>query len=281
MEILTSDPGAVLAALDGQPGISGAVAPDSWRSGRMAVVDAWTTSDPTSTAGSTALKQARAAVERAGGEVGGIPVQNLDFIHAVYGNAIWVLLIIVIVTMILLSMALRSIVLPVKALALNVVSIGAAYGVTVLIWQDGFATKLLFNEQPAGAITVWVPIAVFAFLFGLSMDYEVFLLSRIREEHDRGHSTDEATVAGVSRTGRLVTSGALILFFAFISLSQIPQTEVKILATGLALGIIIDATLVRGVLAPALVAALGPLNWWLPRKFHRDRDVVTISAEEG
>jgi RND superfamily putative drug exporter len=93
------------------------------------------------------------------------------------------------------------------------------------------------------------------------MDYEVVLLSRIREEHDAGHDTDEATVRGVARTGRLVSSAALILFLAFISLSRVPSTEVKILATALALGIIIDATVVRGVLAPALVAALGDANW--------------------
>jgi RND superfamily putative drug exporter len=111
-----------------------------------------------------------------------------------------------------------------------------------------------------------VPIAVFAFLFGLSMDYEVFLLSRIREEHDDGHGTDDATVRGIARTGRLVTSAAVILFLAFIALSRVPDTDVKILATALALGVIIDATIVRGVLAPALVAALGDVNWWWPRR---------------
>ena len=177
--------------------------------------------------------------------------------------------IIVVVTFLLLARALRSIVLPVKALILNVISLGAAYGITVWIWQDGHGTELLFGQQASGAITVWVPIAVFAFLFGLSMDYEVFLLSRIREEYDDGHGTDEATVFGVARTGRLVTSAALILFLAFISLAQVPTTEVKILATALALGIIIDATIVRGVLAPALVAALGDANWWSLRSGRR------------
>jgi RND superfamily putative drug exporter len=131
----------------------------------------------------------------------------------------------------------------------------------VLIWQHGLGTQVLFGQSASGAITVWVPIAVFTFLFGLSMDYEVFLLSRIREEHD----TDHATVHGVARTGRLVTSAALILFLAFIALSRVPTTDVKILATALALGIILDATVVRGVLAPALVAALGRANWWWPR----------------
>ncbi|MFE2231903.1 MMPL family transporter [Streptomyces sp. NPDC059442] len=114
-----------------------------------------------------------------------------------------------------------------------------------------------------------MPIAVFAFLFGLSMDYEVFLLSRIREEYDISHDTDRAVVQGVARTGRLVSSAALILFLAFIALSRVPTVEVKILATALALGIIIDATIVRGVLAPTLVALLGPANWYFPARLRR------------
>src|SRR5581483_10485798 len=130
----------------------------------------------------------------------------------------------------------------------------------------GVGTRLLFSQTASGAVTVWVPIAVFAFLFGLSMDYEVFLLTRIREEHDHGHDTDDATRHGVARTGRLITSAALILFLAFIALSRVPSTDVKILATALALGIVIDATIVRGILAPAMVAALGPANWWTPRR---------------
>jgi putative drug exporter of the RND superfamily len=156
-------------------------------------------------------------------------------------------------------------------LVLNVLSLGAAYGITVWIWQDGHGAELLFDQRAAGAITTWVPIAVFAFLFGLSMDYEVILLSRIREEHDDGHPTDAATVRGLARTGRLVTSAALILFLAFVSLAQVPTTEVKILATALALGIVIDATIVRGVLAPALVAALGRANWVSPCRSLRPR----------
>jgi len=201
-----------------------------------------------------------------GGQVGGGPVQTADFIHAVYGNAWWILAITIIVTFGLLARALRSIVLPIKALLLNALSVAAAYGITVLIWQHGFGVHALFGQRASDAITVWVPIAVFAFLFGLSMDYEVFLLSRIREEHDTGYDTATAAIRGVARTGRLVTSAALILFLAFIALSRVPDTDVKIMATALALGIVIDATIVRGVLAPALVAALGPAIWWTPRR---------------
>ncbi|WP_329173207.1 MMPL family transporter [Streptomyces sp. NBC_01477] len=265
VEVLTSDVARVRRAVAGIDGVSGVLAPPSWVRGDRSVVDVWTTGDASNGAGSTAAADVRRAVLGTGARVGGIPAQNADFITAVYGNAWWVVTIIVVVTFLLLARALRSLVLPLKALVLNVLSIAAAYGVTVLIWQHGVGTNLLFGQSAARSVTVWIPIAVFAFLFGLSMDYEVFLLSRIREERDRGLETGRATVDGVARTGRLITSAAVILFLAFVSLSRVPATDVKILATALALGILIDATLVRGILAPALVAALGPANWWLPR----------------
>ncbi|MBT0770753.1 MMPL family transporter [Kineosporia sp. J2-2] len=267
IEILTASPDTIVQKLETTDGVGGVVAPEEWRSEQgQYVIDVWTQTDANSRSGARTARQIRDAAEDLGARVGGIPAQDEDFVSSVYGDAWWILLLIVAITFGLLAVALRSIVLPAKALLLNVISLGAAFGVTVFIWQGGHGTGLLFDRDPAGALTVWLPIAIFAFLFGLSMDYEVFLLSRIKEEHDAGHSTDEATVHGVARTGRLVSSAALILFLAFVSLSQIPTTDVKILATGLALGIIIDATIVRGVLAPALVAALGPVNWWWPGK---------------
>ena len=266
VEILTTDPARVRAAVAAVPGVAAAITPSGWTAGDLAVVEAWTTADASGPEGSAAAAEVRATAEGLGARVGGIPAQDADFVTAVYGNAWWVVLVIVVVTFLLLARALRSVVLPVKALLLNVLSLGAAYGVTVLVWQDGFGTELLFRQSESGAVTVWVPIAVFAFLFGLSMDYEVFLLSRIREEYDATGDTDEATVHGVARTGRLVTSAAVILFLAFVSLSTVPSTDVKILATALALGIVLDATIVRGVLAPALVAGFGRANWWWPRR---------------
>lgn len=270
VEIVTDSPQSIVEALRGQPGVAGVVAPTEWQRGSTHIVDAWTTVDSSTPEGGRAAADIRTVAEQHGGRVGGITAQNADFIDAVYGNIWWVLLLIVVVTFALLATALRSIVLPMKALVLNAFSLAAAFGVTVFIWQEGHGTSLLFGQDGAGAITIWIPVAVFAFLFGLSMDYEVFLLSRIKEEHDAGASTDTATIDtatidGVARTGRLVTSAALILFLAFISLAQVPVTDVKILATALALGIILDATIVRGVLAPALVAALGPANWWVPK----------------
>ena len=132
------------------------------------------------------------------------------------------------------------------------------------MWQNGKGSNLIWGIPATGSITAWVPLMVFAFLFGLSMDYEVFILARMREEYDRTGSTDTAVVRGIGRTGRLVTSAALILFLAFVSMGSGPETDIKILATGLGAGILLDATIVRALLVPALVSLFGRWNWWLP-----------------
>ncbi|MGW1963547.1 MMPL family transporter [Streptomyces sp. NPDC001935] len=236
----------------------------------MHVASGWGRDDATSDAGKTALAQLReAAAKIPGSQVGGSPAQDGDFIDALYGGNLWIIVtVIVAVTFLLLSRALHSVWLPIKALLLNAVSLAAAFGVLTLVWQEGHGSSL-FSSPATGAITLWVPLAVFALLFGLSMDYEVFILSRINEEYAAGYSTDEAVVRGIGHTGRLVSSGALILFLAFVALGGVPQTDVKILSTGLAAGIIIDATVIRGVLAPALVSLFGRLNWWLPAPVQR------------
>jgi len=231
-------------------------------------------------AGKAALSRIRAAAaEIHGARVGGSPAQDADFITALYGrNLIIIVAAIVIVTLILLTRALRSLWLPVKALLLNLISLAAAFGVLTFVWQEGHGTSLLFSSPATGAITLWVPLAVFALLFGLSMDYEVFLLTRVNEEYAETGDTAEAVVRALSRTGRLITSGALILCLAFIALGGVPVTDVKILSTGLAAGIIIDATVIRGVLAPALLALLGRYNWWLPGPVARVLRVTPLSG---
>ena len=134
----------------------------------------------------------------------------------------------------------------------------------VIVWQHGWGSETIWGIQATHSINVEMPIVVFAFLFGISMDYQVFIISRMREAYDRTRSTDAAVIEGVSRTGRLVTSAALILGLAFVAFASTPGTEAKIFATALGGGILIDATIIRGVLAPALVALLGRWNWWLP-----------------
>ena len=130
-----------------------------------------------------------------------------------------------IVTFILLARALRSLWLPVKALLLNLISLAAAFGVLAFVWQEGHGTTALFSSPATGAVTLWVPLAVFALLFGLSMDYEVFILTRINEEYEQAGEVRQAVIRGIGHTGRLVTSGALILCLAFIALGGVPVTE--------------------------------------------------------
>ncbi|MGH9301093.1 MAG: MMPL family transporter, partial [Acidimicrobiales bacterium] len=125
-------------------------------------------------------------------------------------------------------------------------------------------SKALWGIPATGAITQWVPVMVFAFLFGLSMDYEVFILTRMRETYDSTGSTTSAIVGGIGRTGRLVTSAALILFLSFVALSTTPFTPVQMLATGLGAGILVDAVIIRSLLVPALVGLFGRANWWFP-----------------
>jgi RND superfamily putative drug exporter len=134
------------------------------------------------------------------------------------------------------------------------------------VWQHGIGSEAIWGIEATQAITVEIPVVVFAFLFGVSMDYQVFIISRMREAYDRTRSTPDAVVEGIGRTGRLVTSAALILGLAFVALSATPGTEVKIFATALAAGILIDATIVRALLVPAAMAIVGRWNWWLPRR---------------
>jgi RND superfamily putative drug exporter len=212
------------------------------------------------------VKEVKKASAHLPGVVGvtGIGAAQIDFSEAVYGNFPLMIGLITLLTYVLLVRAFRSLLLPLKAVLLNLVSLGAVYGVMVLFWQQGIGSDLVFGIAATGAITFWVPLMIFAFLFGLSMDYEVFILSRIREEYDSAQSTDAAVVEGIGRTGRLVTSAALILFLAFAALASGPGTDLKVMATGLGFGILLDATIVRSLLVPSLVSLFGSWNWYLP-----------------
>jgi len=189
-----------------------------------------------------------------------------------------------VLTLILLARAFRSIVLAFKAALLNLVSLAAAFGIVVFIFQNGHGSSL-WNIDAVHAINAWIPLMIFAFLYGLSMDYEVFMLTRMREAYDETGSTERAIELGLARTGKLVTSAALILMFAFLVLSSSPGFEVKELAIGLAAGIIFDATVIRALLVPALMRLLGNANWWMPawtravlRIRERQRDLATERA---
>jgi putative drug exporter of the RND superfamily len=257
------DPAEVARTFGAVDGVRAAVAPRGWRRDGTALVTVIPTEDGHSGEGRATLDRLRAAAP-AGVAIGGQAAQSSDFVDAVYGKFPLLVGLIAALTFVLLARAFRSLVLSLKAVVLNVLSVGAAWGVMVLVWQNGIGSEAIWGIEATRAINVEMPIVVFAFLFGISMDYQVFIISRMREAYDRTGSTRGSVVEGIGRTGRLVTSAALILGLAFVALSASPGTEVKIFATALAAGILIDATIVRAVLVPAVVAILGRWNWWLP-----------------
>jgi RND superfamily putative drug exporter len=267
---------AVAAKLNQVPGLVGATAPPSWRSGSDSLVEAFPTIDGAAPGIQGIINRANDTLTGTQATLGGVPAVDRDFVHAVYGNFPYVLAFVLILTLILLARAFRSIVLPIKAALLNLVSLAAAFGIVVFIFQEGHGSSL-WNISATHAITAWIPLMIFAFLFGLSMDYEVFMLSRMREAYDETGSTDRAIELGLARTGKLVTSAALILMFAFLVLSSSPGFEIKEFAIGLAAGIIFDATVIRTLLVPSLMRLLGPANWWMP---HWTRRALFIPGRE-
>jgi RND superfamily putative drug exporter len=160
--------------------------------------------------------------------------------------------------------AFRSVVLPIKAVILNLISLGAAYGIVVFIFQQGHGSEAIWGVKATDAVISWIPLMIFAFLYGISMDYEVFMLTRMREAYEETKHTKKAIELGLARTGKLVTSAALVLMFAFFSLSTGPGPDIKQFAIGLAAGIIFDATVIRMLLVPSTMMLLGRWNWWLP-----------------
>jgi putative drug exporter of the RND superfamily len=243
----------------------------AWHQAGTAVVQVLPVGPTSSPAGKATVSDVRSETARISPRalVTGDGPLEADFVSALYNRFPAILGLVAALTLLLLMYAFRSVVLAVQALILNVLSVGASYGALVLIWQYGYGSKAIWGIPATGVIVDFVPLLVFAFQFGLSMDYEVFIVSRIREEHDTEPATDNAVVQGIARTGRLVTSAALILFLAFTALAAGPQTSIKIFATGLGVGILLDATVVRSLLLPALISLSGSWNWWLPRLFAR------------
>jgi RND superfamily putative drug exporter len=255
------------------PGIYGAAAPPAWRKDGVGLIEAFGTDDGNSRAAAKTVSRLRHDVlprveSELGGStqvtLGGLPAESRDFISAVYGNFPFVLLFVLVLTFILLMRAFRSVVLPLKAVILNLISLGAAYGIVVFVFQDGHGSDLIWGVQATDAVISWIPLMIFAFLYGLSMDYEVFMLTRMREAYDETGNTKKAIELGLARTGKLVTSAALVLMFAFFALSTSPGPDIKQFAIGLSAGIVFDATVIRALLVPSLMQLLGRWNWWLP-----------------
>jgi RND superfamily putative drug exporter len=196
--------------------------------------------------------------------VGGDTADNVDFVDSM--NA-WLPLVIVYVlgfSFVLLTIVFRSIVVAATSIALNLLSVGAAYGLVIIVFRHGIGSGLL-GFQRVGAIEAWVPLFLFSVLFGLSMDYQVFLLSRIKERFDATGSTNDAVSYGVASTARLITGAALIIVAVFSGFARGDLVMFQQMGFGIAVALLIDATIIRSVLLPAAMCLLGKWNWYLPR----------------
>jgi RND superfamily putative drug exporter len=258
------NPQLIAAKLRAVPGVVGATAPSGWKRGSNSLVEGFAGIDGATPGIQGVIDRANASLKGTNGSLTGIAATDRDFLHALFGSFPYALALVLLLTLILLTRAFRSLVLAVKAVLLNLLSLAAAFGIVVFIFQQGHGASL-WGLTATHSITAYIPVMIFAFLFGLSMDYEVFMLSRIREAYDETGSNDKAIELGLARTGKLVTSGALILALAFLVLSSTPGYEVKSLAIGLAAGIIFDATVIRALLVPSLMKLLGDWNWWMPK----------------
>jgi RND superfamily putative drug exporter len=200
----------------------------------------------------------------------------IDYVNTLYGAFPFALLVVAIVTYCVLMLVFRSVVLPAKAILMNLLSILASYGALVYIFQEGHLNQLL-NFTPLGFVEASSPILMFCALFGLSMDYEVFLLTRVREAHEQTGDNARSVAEGLERSGGIITSAAAIVILVSLSFASADMVLVKALGVGMALAVFLDATLVRGLLVPATMRLLGDLNWWWPAPFNRVLPSVVYS----
>ena len=206
--------------------------------------------------------------EGVGVHVGGAPGQGVDFLTRAYDAFPWLVVVMLVLTYALLVKAFRSLLVPLQAVVLNLLTVAAATGLMVAIFQWGIGASALGLHE-GGHVEAWIPIFLFATLFGLSMDYEVFLVTRMREAWDRTHDNEQAIVHGLERTGRIITAAAAIMAAAFLGFAAGRVAPLQEFGVGLALAVVIDATLVRGILVPSLMAVTGNDNWWLPTRAAR------------
>jgi putative drug exporter of the RND superfamily len=233
------------------------------RYARMFVVGRHDYGDPASRTLVARLREIRVA--RAEVLVGGAAPKGVDFLSRSYAYFPWLVAVALLLTYLVLARAFRSLLLPLKAVVLNLLSVAAAYGLLVLVFRDGVGAGMLGVERSA-QIDGWIPIFLFAALFGLSMDYEVFLVSRMREEWDARGDNVAAVAFGLERTGRVITAAALVMAVSFGGFVAGSVPGLQQFGFGLAVAVLIDATLIRTLLVPSLMALLGRWNWWLPSR---------------
>jgi RND superfamily putative drug exporter len=199
--------------------------------------------------------------------VSGAPAFGVDFIDKAYSAFPWLVVAVLVLSYLILLRAFRSMVLPLKAVLMNLLSVGATYGVLVLVFQHGWGEVI--GLQQSDQIDAWIPIFLFAMLFGLSMDYEVFLLSRMREEWDKRHENEAAVAYGLQHTGRIITAAAIVMVAAFSGFTFGSFVGLQEFGVGLSAAILLDATVVRAMLVPAVMKLLGDWNWYLPERVRR------------
>ena len=239
--------------------------------GNVAVLSVPVQGDPTDENAVTAVKELRSDVVPAAfagtdaeALVGGTTSENIDYFSSVIDPAPYVIGLVLLLTFVLLTVVFRSVVVGATAVLLNLLSVGAAYGLLVTVFQYGIGADLLGFQQ-VDTIEAWVPLFLFSVLFGLSMDYQVFLLSRIRERYDQCGDTTEAVTFGVASTARIITGAALIIVAVFAGFARGDLIMFQQMGFGVAVALLIDATIIRSVLLPSVMRLLGDWNWYLPR----------------
>lgn len=270
-----ADAGRLAAAVRETPGIAAVQPPRTSKDGAASIVMAFPTTSAQDEATPKLVHELRDDVipRVMGGTgaqtyVGGPNAASIDFAESVSTRLPWLIAVVVGLSLLLLVVLVRSVTVALQAALMNLLSIAAAYGVVTAVVQWGWAGSLLGfpTDMP---VTTWVPLMMFPILFGLSMDYEVFLVSRIRETYESGVRTREAVALGLSRTARVITAAAAIMVMVFLSVLLGADVAVKQMGLGLGVAILIDATIVRLLLVPALMELFGEANWWLPRPLAR------------
>jgi RND superfamily putative drug exporter len=260
---------AVRAAVARTPGVVAVTAQRISPSGRVAVMQAYPSSAPQAQATTELVKRLRESVlpplEDTFGsrpQVGGFTAGSIDFSQVLSSKLPLFIGIVVVLSALLLLVIFRSLVIPVQAALMNLISIGGALGATVLVFQEGFLAGPLGISK--GPVEPWIPVLMFAVVFGLSMDYEVFLVSRIREEWIRRRDATAAVTDGIAYTGRVISAAAAIMICVFLSFMLGDERSVKEFGFGLAAAVFLDAIVIRCVLLPAVLEILGQRTWWLP-----------------
>jgi len=255
---------ALLAAMPGE--VRGSLGSSD---GRLALIDVMPSETATPRDAMNLARELRAAGARkltglsaATMQVGGLPALNVDYERSVSGRFMMIVGLVVGLTMLALLIGFRSVLIAAKAVALNLLSVAVAFGAVVLVFQDGFGVGLLGLTEPLGGNFPAIPVIVFAVVFGLSMDYEVFLVSRVAEAKRAGMSDHEAIAEGLAKTGGLITSAAAIMIVVFAAFTLGDFVLMKILGFALSVAVLVDATVVRMAIGPALLTLAGKWNWW-------------------